>query len=293
VTSQQQLYLGIDGGGTKCKARIVDASNQILGEGIAGPANPVRDLTQSLDSIVQATELALKSAGLQASEISKLIAGVGLAGVNLPHFKAKVEAWQHPFHSMKLTTDLHIACLGAHKGQDGAVIITGTGFCAGYMIAGNYHEIGGHGFLLGEQGSGARLGAGAINKALQVLDGIASGSPLIDDILKQLSCQDAISIVEKTVNAKPSFFAQFAPLVFKHASLKDKYALEIVYAAADYISRMARRLLSEKPPRLSIIGGIAEPITPWLDEDIQLRLSAPLAPPEAGAILLARQIRIK
>jgi glucosamine kinase len=293
VTSQQQLFIGIDGGGTKCKARIVDAQGQLLGEGIAGPANPVRDLQQTFDSIIEATESALKQAGFASDTKSSLIAGIGLAGVNLPKYKAKVEAWQHPFNSMTLTTDLHIACLGAHKGEDGAVIITGTGFCAGYMIANNYNEIGGHGFLLGEQGSGARLGAAAINKALEVLDGIAERNSFIEGILEQLGCQDAISIVEKTVNAKPSFFAQFAPLVFKHARLKDKYALEIVYAAADYISRMARRLLSEQPPRLSMIGGIAEPIAHWLDEDIQLRLSAPLAPPEAGAILLAQQIRIK
>ena len=293
MTSLQQLFIGIDGGGTKCKARIVDAQGQVLGEGLAGPANPVRDLQQTFDSITEATESALKQAGLPSQTRSSLIAGVGLAGVNLPLFKSKVEDWQHPFLRMKLSTDLHIACLGAHMGQDGAVIITGTGFCAGYKIADCYNEIGGHGFLLGEQGSGARLGAASINKTLEVLDGIAHNTPFIDDILKQLGCVDAISIVELTVNAKPAFFAQFAPLVFKHARLKDKFALEIVGAAADYISRMARRLLAEQPPRISLIGGIAEPISLWLDEDIQLRLSAPLAPPEAGAILLAQQIRIK
>lgn len=291
--TSQQLFIGIDGGGTKCKARIENGQGQLLGEGIAGPANPVRDLHQTFDSIIEATEAALKQAGLATNAKSNLIAGVGLAGVSLPHFKAKVEAWQHPFHIMKLTTDLHIACMGAHLGQDGAVIITGTGFCAGYKTADEYHEIGGHGFLLGEQGSGARLGAASINKALEFLDGIANASPFIDDILKQLGCQDAISIVEKNVDAKPSFFAQFAPLVFKHASLKDKYALDIVHTAADYISRMARRLLREQPPRISLIGGISEPISLWLDDDIQRRLSLPLDTPEAGALLFAHQSSCK
>jgi len=38
-----------------------------------------------------------------------------------------------------------------------------------------------------------------------------------------------------------------------------------------------------------MIGGISSPIRKWLDEDIQEQLSAPLQPPEVGAILFARQ----
>src|SRR5690554_7426787 len=35
---QEQLYLGIDGGGTKCRARIISASGRMLGTGVGGPA---------------------------------------------------------------------------------------------------------------------------------------------------------------------------------------------------------------------------------------------------------------
>ena len=190
---------------------------------------------------------------------------------------------------MSLTTDLHIACLGAHNGQDGAVIITGTGFSAGSLLGHKHLEIGGHGFVLGDSGSGAKLGASSIRRALEVLDGIAPSSSFIEEILKQLDCSDSVSVVEKTITAKPAFYARFAPLVLEFANQGDVIAEEQVNIAADYISRIARRLLADSPPRLSMIGGISGPINKWLAEDIRAQLSAPLQPPEVGAILLARQ----
>ena len=32
-------FLGIDAGGTKCRARLVNAKGDILGHGLSGPAN--------------------------------------------------------------------------------------------------------------------------------------------------------------------------------------------------------------------------------------------------------------
>jgi len=287
--TNQQLFLGIDGGGTKCKARLEDAYGNLLGEGLAGPANPVRGFEQTVESIINATEHALVEAQIDNSQISNINAGLGLAGVNLPSFFQKINQWQHPFANMSLTTDLHIACLGAHNGQDGAVIITGTGFSAGSLTGQNHFEIGGHGFVLGDLGSGAKLGANSISRALEFLDGIAPGSDFIEAVLKQLGCNNSVTVVEKTINKKPAFYAQFAPLVLDFANQGDLIATEVVNIAANYISRIGRRLLADKPLRLAMIGGISSPIRKWLDEDIQEQLSAPLQPPEVGAILFARQ----
>ena len=66
--------------------------------------------------------------------LKQVVAGLGLAGVNLPGLYQKINEWHHPFKEMFLTTDLHTACIGAHKGADGAVIITGTGSCADFLL---------------------------------------------------------------------------------------------------------------------------------------------------------------
>lgn len=289
MTDKQPLYLGIDGGGTKCKARIETADGKFVGEGLAGPANVVRGIATTIEAIELAAKKALQQAGLEDSVMSKLHAGLGLAGMNVASYGDKMSSWQHPFKTMAITTDMHIACLGAHGGSDGAVIIAGTGFCAGASINNQYFEVGGHGLMLGDGGSGARLGLMAVRKVLEVLDGVADKGALADAILEYLRCRDANAVLEKTINEKPAFFAGLAPLVFKYADQDEPAAVEIINSVAGYIDLFARRLLKETPPRLSLIGGIASPITPWLAPDVSVQLSAPLNEPEVGAIYFSRQ----
>ena len=82
--------------------------------------------------ILLAAEKTGAGLGDKANQIGETIAGVGLAGVNVPRFMKLMQAWDHPFGEMHLTTDIHIACLAAHGGENGAVIVAGTG-SVGYM----------------------------------------------------------------------------------------------------------------------------------------------------------------
>src|SRR5438128_973842 len=38
ISDQARFYIGVDGGGTNCRARIEDAQGRLLGQGAAGPA---------------------------------------------------------------------------------------------------------------------------------------------------------------------------------------------------------------------------------------------------------------
>ncbi|WP_416306948.1 N-acetylglucosamine kinase [Neptunicella sp. SCSIO 80796] len=290
MSSQEQYFIGIDGGGTKCKARLQNSRGDLLGEGIAGPANPLRGISQAESAIVDAAEQALTNSNLPLSLLGSLYAGIGLAGVNLPGFNAQMQKWQHPFKAMHLTTDLHIACLGAHNGEDGAIIITGTGSSGASVVNQQYFEIGGHGFCVGDKGSGAWLGLMAINQSLEALDGVASYYPLVDQVLSFLKVTNAHEMVELLVGKTPAFFAQLSPVVMQAANAQDPMALKIVEEGAAYLSNMARRLLSNAPPRLSMIGGLAEYISKWLDEDVKQHIQPPKHLPEIGALLLARTL---
>ena len=59
MTYATDVYLGIDGGGTKCKARLEDAQGNLLAEAIAGPANAARNLTGSVKAVLEASEKAI------------------------------------------------------------------------------------------------------------------------------------------------------------------------------------------------------------------------------------------
>ena len=292
----QALFLGIDGGGSKCKAVLVDQYNKVLGTGISGPANPFHGFEQALASIVDSATLALTDAGLSPSETANIPAGIGLAGVNLPSLFSQVSAWQHPFKAMYLTTDLHIACLGAHQGQDGAVIVTGTGSC-GFIYANNRSEmLGGHGFPHGDKGSGAWFGFKVVEQVLLSLDGISEPTLLVASLCSHLQIDTnalnneaiATTIVERVAGQNAVFYGQMAGLVFA-AEQQDDIAKAIIAEGASYINGLANKLLAKQDIDIALMGGLAGTLTHYLAADIQAKLITPAYPSELGAVFFARQ----
>jgi glucosamine kinase len=170
------LFLGIDGGGSGCRVRLCDGTGKILGEGEAGSANTLLGLPTVFDEITTATHRALGQAGLSADLIGRLHAAAGLAGLSLARERQKLTAFSHPFASFHAEADAHAACLGAHVGADGGIVIAGTGSCGLAMVAGQVHTVGGWGFAISDQGSGAALGRAALRQALCEQDGIFTNS---------------------------------------------------------------------------------------------------------------------
>lgn len=283
------LFLGVDGGGSKCRAVIVSADGKPVGIGHGGPANAFQNLHQTIDSVVEATRDALNNAGLPESDCRRLVACLGLAGVNVPAVHEQFCGWQHPFAWMEACSDLRIACAGAHGGGDGAALVAGTGTC-GYVHVGDIdHMIGGHGFPAGDKGSGAWIGLEAVKSTLLTLDKLETATALSPAIMQALNANDAITIVEKLNHHRSRDYAKLAPLVFQLAQQNDPAALSIIRDGAHYLSLVAQQLLSFKPPRFSLLGGLAELYRPWLASDVSAHLSPVLEAPEIGAAQLAKQ----
>ena len=77
------LLLGVDGGGTKCRARLADCDGTILGEGMAGPANIRFGLEESFSAVLVAANQCLEQAGLSYRD-RRIIACLALAGASDP-----------------------------------------------------------------------------------------------------------------------------------------------------------------------------------------------------------------
>ncbi|WP_020208162.1 N-acetylglucosamine kinase [Gilvimarinus chinensis] len=283
----ETLYLGIDGGGTKCRAVLVDENNQVLGVGNGGPSNPYHGVARALESIVNATDNALRSAGLTPEDKSRVVAGLGLAGVNLPSLFKIVDQWEHPYKAQYLTTDLHIACIAAHEQDNGAVIVSGTGSCGFAHVDGQSLTLGAHGFPCGDVGSGAWIGLECIKAVLLDSDGLGPATALTELVSEQLQAR-GIMIVERLNGAKSSDYAKLAPIVFAAAEEGDEVALSIIRGGADYLTDVARKLWALNPPRMSMLGGVSTRIVDWMDADIASRMSDPLNQPEFGAVHFAR-----
>jgi glucosamine kinase len=288
LTNSTDIFLGIDGGGTKCKARLEDAQGNLLAEATSGPANAAQHLMGSVAAVLEASEKAIANANIKGLTLNRIHAGIGLAGINIPQVKQTFLKQSLPFASWHITTDLHIACLGAHLGQDGAIVIVGTG-SSGIAIHNDQQlEVGGHGFVVGDKGSGAWLGKMAVSHCLETLDGITPNNLLCEHVLSLLNCDNPYDLVSLTLEAKPAFYASIAPLILQLAASQQEDALLLVNQAATYINKLCHRLLIGNLNRISLIGGITQPLMPYLDNQLQAIIRPAKATPEQGAILYAK-----
>lgn len=288
----QPLYLGIDGGASKCRARIENAMGQLLGQGIAGPANPSYGIETVMQSIKQATTRAMHQAGIRSELMSELTVGAGIAGLHLPKYIELIKNAPHPFKQFYFTDDVHTACLGAHKGNDGAVIIIGTGFSALSVVTDKHYRVGGHGFLMADQCSGSWIGYSAVNAALLAWDKLGPQTRLTQLLQEKFSAKGLL-LADALVGARAKDYGALAPLVFQVADDGDSIAQTIIQKGADFIGRTVRLLLKTEPPRLSLVGGVAEHIIDKLDAEIVQVIAAALKPPEAGAIYYAKSMATK
>src|SRR4029078_8812107 len=164
------LFVGADGGGTGCRARIEDAEGRLLGTGIAGPAALRLGIDRALAEVEKACRAALEEAGLGSEALSLVHAAAGLAGVGRKGALEQLVLLPHPFRSIVYVNDATIACIGAHGATDGGTVIVGTGSVGYAVVGGREVRVGGYGFPISDEGSGADVGVHAIRLALRAYD---------------------------------------------------------------------------------------------------------------------------
>jgi glucosamine kinase len=281
------LFLGIDSGGTKCRARLRDADGTLLGEGTGGPSNIRLDPDLVWNSILTACREALAQAGLQEGDLKTVHAGMGAAGAGQASAVERLLSRPNPFASFAIDTDAHTAWLGAFNGGDGAILILGTGSCGYGGVGGQCRYVGGWGFEISDEGSGAALGRDLLRRCVWAQDGRIPSTPLSDALLAEFS-NDLEMLVDWVGNARPGDYARYAPLVFEYANRRDPLGIALVEDSAAGATRIATRLLELGAPALCLFGGLAEPLSPWLPPPVQQTIVPPLADALDGAILLGR-----
>src|SRR5581483_2302546 len=98
-------YLGIDGGGTHCRARIEDKDARVLGEASSGPATTRIGLEKAWRFIMEAAEAAAAKAELAAADFARMHGGIGLAGLGRRGAEAALQKMAHPFASVTFLSD--------------------------------------------------------------------------------------------------------------------------------------------------------------------------------------------
>jgi glucosamine kinase len=285
------LFVGVDGGGTGCRARLENAQGCVLGTGIAGPAALRIGVDRALAEVEKACRAALEEARLGPNALSSVHAAVGLAGIGRKGALEELVARPHPFRSVIYAHDATIACIGAHGARDGGIVIVGTGSVGFAVVGGREVRVGGYGFPISDEGSGADLGLHAIRLALRAYDGRAVGTSLTRDVMMRFH-NDPFEAVAWMDRATATDYATFAPLVMRHADAGDPVARRIVRDAAEQIDELVRRLVECGAPRVALLGGLASSMQPWLAPDVQRRLVPVEGDAIDGALHLARRAAI-
>ena len=228
----------------------------------------------------------MQQAQLTPDDLPRITACLALAGATEPAELAAARQQSQSFGKAILTADAHAACVGAHNGADGGVIVIGTGSIGWAVLRGRQHRVGGWGLELSDEGSGAWIGRETLRRVLAAHDGRIAWTALLRAVFERYGA-DPHAIVQWAAQASSRDFGALAPVVVE-ASRDDAAAIEILRLAATHIDAIATRLVELGVPRLSLMGGLAAHIEGLLPMVIRRHLARPLGDALDGALLLAR-----
>jgi N-acetylglucosamine kinase-like BadF-type ATPase len=255
----ERLYLGIDGGGTKTRAMVVDAAGIERGSATTGSSNyKVAGIELAIHHLREAAEQAGRAAGHTGPYAA---AWLGLAGLDggadlallTPHLRDLALY-------VRLTNDAELL-LAALPDQVGVALIAGTGSIAvGRDAAGMTARAGGWGHLLGDEGSGYTLGQQALIAALRAADGRGPATLLLDRILHEWDAANAEELADRVYREENrGAIAHLAPLTLQAAGEGDPVARRIVRRGAAElalaVAALAHRLGLDAAPLPLAMGG--------------------------------------
>jgi len=301
-------FFGIDGGGTHSRLALVDRDGKVLARSEAGSTNiysvtkdeVFSNLSTLFDSALKSAELnthdmaagCFGSAGLGRAEEQKLFRGFfdNLLGKDFP---------------VKLCTDGEILLCGGLEDLEGYCLIAGTGSIAlGRSRSGTLVRSGGHGYLLGDEGSAAWMGRTAIARTLRSLEERDISTTMLPLILETTSLSESSELIKYVHHdADKAKIAGLAPVVTKAARKGDPLALDILRIGAEELVLLVKSVLVQSPwikhMELVLAGGVMEHdeiVTNKLKESLakdfpSLLVSAPKGTALEGACMLALSLR--
>jgi N-acetylglucosamine kinase-like BadF-type ATPase len=287
-----ELVLGFDGGGTKTECVLMDGARKILARSRSGPSNPLRvGFGGALAAICEAARTAIQSAQVSSDEIGGICAG--LAGTGQAEAGSKIERLlgeEFPTKRIRVCTDLELTLEAAGDGP-AIVMIAGTGSAAiGRDTEGCIVRVGGHGPLLGDEGSAYEIGRLAAIAALREYERTGADSNLGASILRQFGLADWPEFQLRAYATPDGLFLKIFPLVASAAEAGDTQARALLqHAAADLaalVGDLLERLQLKNHRVLLVKSGGMVGHSVYFDQKIAERLleNAPLA--ECGALVM-------
>lgn len=256
--TEQRLFLGIDGGGTKTEFLLADGDGTILNRLILGSSNPN-------DIGMDATKKLLQSGiykvcgdhPLNSISLFAGLAGGGTAG----NAERLQEFLSHfGFAQSACGSDARNAIAAGLGGENGIAVIMGTGSIVYAQQDGKQYRFGGYGYLLGDAGSGFALGRDVISAALRHEDGSGPQTRLYDLVKMQCNGQTVLEKLGEFYEGGKALIASYAPLLFQASAKDDPVADTILHQHLQEIANLiagASKQIKSDPVSVVLCGGLA------------------------------------
>ncbi|NWF50267.1 MAG: hypothetical protein HXY49_06970 [Ignavibacteriaceae bacterium] len=305
-----QYLIGMDGGGTKTKCVITDFDLNVICESAGGPSNflmlGVEKVSASILNLI--SEILLQKE-ISYDEIYAAVLGTTGGGrrtdAELLENKIIEDAAVKKIYlkNFRVESDARIALEGAFSGKPGSILIAGTGsIMFGKDAKGVIHRVGGFGRFLGDEGSGYRIGRRGLNAVAKDFDGRGKNTLMTQLVLSEFKISSPEDLISE-VYRNNFDIASAAPIVLKAAEMGDIEAQKILETEADelvlHIASMEKKL-NEKILFVSLIGSIITKENYFsfvfrekvMQKFTNVFIKEPENPPEIGAALMAKQLKV-
>ncbi|MDZ4770917.1 MAG: BadF/BadG/BcrA/BcrD ATPase family protein [Chloroflexota bacterium] len=298
------IILGIDGGGSNLRVAAVEMGDPtrpfIVAQATRGAANPGAIGREAAAALIH------DAIGELRASVKQPIAavGIGVAGAN-PLY---ADDWLRATIASALpvpaatATDIEIALVGAHGMRRGAIVVAGTGSVA-LAIAddGRSAQVGGWGYLLGDEGGGYWIGLEALRLVTRWADApTAEHQFMAQAIVKQIGVTRPHELIAWTYRGGAPDVRAIAALasgVIDLANAGVPLARSIIQRAADHLTRLVRQAkarIDVAALPIAFGGGLLMSDNPLSQELVySLELSdrpESKYPPVVGAAILARAL---
>lgn len=263
----RQFVAGVDGGGTATRAAILDEQLRVVGEGHAGPSNPLRvGVANAASAVRDAIDQACGEGGLHRDDL--MAAVVGLAGVRRrdirDRMREKLSDCLKEIKPIEVYTDGEIALYGATDGAPGLVVIAGTGsICCGRNSQGKHFCAGGWGPIVGDEGGASWIARKALQAVAQATDGRGLKTALASAALNyfKIATPDDLSTAVYAPTMTNDRLAGFGKQVMRVAEAGDEVARDILRQAGKQlglaVTAVVRRLhMEDEEFRVAYVGGV-------------------------------------
>jgi N-acetylglucosamine kinase-like BadF-type ATPase len=300
----RSVVVGVDGGGSKTHAVVVDAEGRVMGEGTAGPSNPLRvGIGRAAAAVREAIDKACEAGNIRGEDV--LATQVGLAGARRTELRERVrEALSNlGIADVEVVGDADIALYGATEGQPGVVVIAGTGsVCCGVNARGKRNCAGGWGPVAGDEGGGAWISRRALRAIAHASDGRGPKTSLMAAACAyfHVTSPEDLSTAIYAPTMTNERLAGFGKHVIEAARAKDQVAREIISEAGSELGLMVtaviRNLKLERERfQVAYVGGVFAAagdlmLGPMSERILQVAPLAFVAPPRMSPSLAAARM---